>query len=357
MIVIHLQNMKKALLLSFYLCLLSGVSFAQTDSTSSITVTGYIDCYYAYNFTEPTSNNIPFAYNHNRHNEFNVNNVVVGLKYSNRRLRSNLLLHAGTYVKANYAAEPTLLQFINEASVGVKLSKKIWLDAGIMPSHIGMETAISKDNWTLTRSLCAENSPYYETGAKLSFVPNSKLSLAFLVLNGWQNIEEKNSNKAVGTQVQFVPTKKWLINYSTFLGEGKNLPDSLQVLRHFHDVYFTWLISDKLAIASVFDFGYEQKSKTDKSFAGWYTPALLVRCKLTKQWNTCLRAEYFNDQNRIIGINNEVTGFSLNLDYAPMENALIRIEGKTFPTRDTQGNFAPDSFVNSTFSLSFALGF
>jgi hypothetical protein len=340
-----------------FILLVNASAFAQTDSTSSIIVSGYVDCYYAYNFTEPASKNIPFAYNHNRHNEVNINNVVVGLKYSNHRLRSNLLLHAGTYVRSNYAAEPSLLQFINEASVGVKLSKKIWLDAGIMPSHIGMETAISKDNWILTRSLCAENSPYYETGAKLSFMPNSKWSVAALVLNGWQNIEEKNRNKAIGTQVQFMPNKKWLINYSTFFGEGKNLPDSLQVLRHFHDVYFTWLISDKLAIASVFDFGYEQKSTSDKSFAGWYTPALFIRYKLAKQWNACVRAEYFNDQNRIIGINTEVAGFSLNLDYAPMENAFIRIEGKTFPMRDSQGNFTPDSFVNSTLSLSFALGF
>jgi hypothetical protein len=340
-----------------FILLVNASAFAQTDSTSSITVSGYVDCYYAYNFTEPASKNIPFAYNHNRHNEFNINNVVVGLKYSNRRLRSNLLLHAGTYVRANYAAEPSLLQFINEASVGVKLSKKIWLDAGIMPSHIGLETAISKDNWTLTRSLCAENSPYYETGAKLSFIPNSKWNFAVLVLNGWQNIEEKNRNKAVGTQVQFVPNKKWFINYSTFLGEGKNLPDSLQVIRHFHDVYFTWLISEKLAFASVFDFGYEQKSTTDKSFAGWYTPALLVRYKLTKQWNTCLRAEYFNDQNRIIGINTEVAGFSLNLDYAPMENALIRVEGKMFPVRDLAGSFDNTSFQNSTLSMSFALSF
>jgi hypothetical protein len=266
-------------------------------------------------------------------------------------------LHAGTYVKANYAAEPTLLQFINEASVGVKLTKKIWLDAGIMPSHIGLETAISKDNWTLTRSLCAENSPYYETGAKLTFLPSNKLTIAAFVLNGWQNIEEKNRNKAVGTQVQFIPNKKWLINYSTFFGEGKNLPDSLQVLRHFHDVYFTWLISDKLTLASVFDFGYEQKSTTDKSFAGWYTPALLVRYKIKKQWTTCLRAEYFNDQNRIIGINSEVAGFSLNIDYAPMDNALLRLEGKTFPTRDLNGQFDDSSFKNATLSLSLAISF
>ncbi|MBK8628485.1 MAG: outer membrane beta-barrel protein [Saprospiraceae bacterium] len=27
------------------------------------------------------------------------------------------------------------------------------MDAGIFPSHIGFESAISADNWTLTRSL------------------------------------------------------------------------------------------------------------------------------------------------------------------------------------------------------------
>jgi hypothetical protein len=36
-----------------------------------------------------------------------------------------------------------------------------------MPSHIGFESVISADCWTLTRSLLAENSPYYETGMRL----------------------------------------------------------------------------------------------------------------------------------------------------------------------------------------------
>jgi hypothetical protein len=70
-----------------------------------------------------------------------------------------------------------------------------------------------------------------------------------------------------------------------------------------------------------------------------------------------LRAEYFNDQNRIIGINSEVAGFSLNIDYAPMDNALLRLEGKTFPTRDLNGQFDDSSFKNATLSLSLAISF
>ncbi|MBL7889680.1 MAG: porin [Bacteroidia bacterium] len=348
---------KKKYKLFIIYCILFDTTCAQSDSLKLINISGYVDCYYAYNFTEPVSKNIPFAYNHNRHNEFNVNQVLLALKWKKERVRANVALHAGTYVRSNYAAEPTVLQLINEANVGVRLTKKLWLDAGIMPSHIGLETAISKDNWTLTRSLCAENSPYYETGAKLTFLPNDKWSVAALVLNGWQNIEEKNTNKAFGVQVQFLPNDKLTLNYSTFIGEGRNLPDSLQLFRHFHDLYFTYLISPKLSLAAVLDLGYEEKSLSEKQFVSWYTPALFLRYKLNKKWATCFRAEYFDDQNKIMGINEEVAGFSLNFDFAPLDQALIRIEGKTFPVRDSQGRFDDSSFRNSTLTCSIAIGF
>ena len=75
---------------------------------------------------------------------------------------------AGTYMNANYAAEPEYLKNIYEANAGIKISKNenLWIDVGILPSHIGFETAIRKDNWTLTRSMVAENSPYYESWRK-----------------------------------------------------------------------------------------------------------------------------------------------------------------------------------------------
>ena len=77
----------------------------------------------------------------------------------------------GNYAQYNLSAETNWAQFIYNANIGIKLSKKnnLWLDAGLMPSHIGAESAISDDCWSLTRSLSAENSPYYETGIKLNY--------------------------------------------------------------------------------------------------------------------------------------------------------------------------------------------
>ncbi|MFN3377882.1 MAG: outer membrane beta-barrel protein, partial [Runella zeae] len=55
--------------------LLLSPSLAQTtDSTSRISVIGYIEAYYSYDFNQPFTNERPsFVYSHNRHNEFNIN--------------------------------------------------------------------------------------------------------------------------------------------------------------------------------------------------------------------------------------------------------------------------------------------
>lgn len=173
-------------------CMLCTSLLAQTDSTTNFTVSGYVEAYYSHDFNQPVTNDRPsFIYSHNRHNEFNINLGFIKAAYASERVRGNLALMAGTYANANLAAEPATLRNIYEANARIKLSKtkNVWLDAGVFASHIGFESAISKDCWTLTRSLMAENSPYYETGVKIGYTSdNGKWFLSGLVLNGWQQI-------------------------------------------------------------------------------------------------------------------------------------------------------------------------
>lgn len=64
-----------------------------------------------------------------------------------------------------------------------------------MPSHLGFESAVGIDCWNLTRSILAENSPYYETGIKLNYTNKKQdLYIAFHLLNGWQKIAITNCN-------------------------------------------------------------------------------------------------------------------------------------------------------------------
>ncbi|MGZ8510898.1 MAG: outer membrane beta-barrel protein, partial [Chitinophagaceae bacterium] len=121
-----------------------------------LTWSGFVDAYYSLGFGQSSNHEIAsFLYNHNRHNEVNINLALMSLSYKDSTTRANFSLMAGTYPQYNLAAEPELFRHIYEANAGVRLArtKEIWIDAGILPSHIGFETAISKDCSTLTRSL------------------------------------------------------------------------------------------------------------------------------------------------------------------------------------------------------------
>ena len=175
----------------FYI--LSSMGFAQSDSLGKFTFSGYGEVYYSYDLSQPDNHERPgFLYNHKRHNEINANLFLAKAAYDSKNYRGAFALMAGNYAQYNLSAEPVSLRNIYEATAGIKLTKKasLWLDAGIMPSHIGFESAISADCWTLSRSLVAENSPYYQSGAKLTFISkNEKFTAVGLVLNGWQHIQ------------------------------------------------------------------------------------------------------------------------------------------------------------------------
>lgn len=312
-------------------------------NTSPFTFSGFIEAYYSYDFNQPENSQRPsFLYSHNRHNEFNANLAYVKGSYNTDRVRANLALAVGTYMNANYAAEPGVLKNIYEANAGYKLSstKNLWFDIGIMPSHIGFESAHSPSCWTLTRSIVAENSPYFESGAKLSYTTaGGKLSLSALALNGWQRITrvEGNSLMSWGTQVYYKPTDKVVLNYSTFFGTDK--PDTTRTWRYYHNVYGTFQLTPAIGVILGFDYGQEQKAKDDGDKSDWYTPVGILRITPNDHWAFAARGEYYSDEDGVIiptGTPNgfKTTGFSANVDYWPMKNVALRLEGRTLRSKD-----------------------
>jgi hypothetical protein len=315
--------------------------FSQTDTLKKISFSAYGEFYYSYDFSAPANNEKPsFLYNHKRHNEINANLILVKASYTNQQYRANLGLMAGNYAQYNLSTEPTWAQFIYEASIGIKISKKqnIWIDAGIMPSHIGFESAISADCWTLTRSLLAENSPYYEAGIKATYTSkNEKLNLSALVLNGWQKIRKPDfiQRPSFGTQITYKPSQNILFNYSTFIGSDK--PDSVNAFRHFHNFYLQYEPTKKFGIIVGFDIGQEKTGI--KTYATWYSPVLIMRHKINKRLHIALRGEFYYDPRQVIIATGTANGFqtlgvSSNLDYYISDKVGIRIEGRKLQSRD-----------------------
>jgi len=305
-------------------------------------ISGFVDVFYIYDFNQPQgSNRQPFLFNHNRHNEFNLNLGLVKLALEHTKYRANLGLQTGTYANDNYAAEPGLLKNISEANIGISLNEnnKLWLDAGILPSHLGFESAISMDNYTLTRSLLAENSPYFLTGAKLTFNPTNKLEIAGLLVNGWQRIQrlQGNSLLSFGTQVNYSPTEKITLNWSTFIGTDD--PDTTRRMRYFNNLYGQFRLTERIGLIAGFDIGAQQRFKGSSDYDIWLSPAIIGQYTINKTWKTAIRAEYFQDKTGIIiptgTINGfQTTGLSLNLDYSPTQFIVCRLEGRWLNSKD-----------------------
>ncbi len=150
---------------------------AQSDTTKGkFSFSGYVERYYLFDFSNPNDHNRPaFLYSYHRHNEFNLQMALLAGSYQSPRVRAQLALMAGAYANRNLAAEPSVLRNIFEAYAGLRLTNnhQLWLDVGIFGSHIGFESALGADCWTMTRSIAAENSPYYSAGAQLTYTsPN-----------------------------------------------------------------------------------------------------------------------------------------------------------------------------------------
>lgn len=336
--------MKKILLLAGLLAA-AITMFAQEAPShdkekGKVIFSGYAEAYYSYDLNKPADHTGPgFLYNFNRHNELNINLAMLKAVYTSDRVRANVALMAGTYPQYNLAAEPTLMQYVYEANVGIRIAGNVWVDAGVLPSHIGFESAIGKDCPTLTRSIPAENSPYYETGAKVTWTPGSKWLLAVMYLNGWQRIKKADGNQtpSFGTQVIFKPTSAISLNWSTYI--GNDLPDSTRQMRYFNDVYGTFGLTGKLSFIAGFDYGLQQKTKGSNDFNSWYSPILIARYAFTSKLAMAARVEHFNDQHGVI-VNTgtpdgfQITGYSLNLDVTPVDNVMFRLEGRMFDGKD-----------------------
>lgn len=335
-------------------------SFLLFGQSSNLKVNGFVDVYYAYDFNKPIDMNRSYTTQPLRHNEFNLNLATLGVSYSEENVRGNFTFQTGTYVGSNYVAEPSLLKNIYEASAGVKIGS-FWFDAGIFPSHIGLEGIQSITNWTYSRSLASDFSPFFETGVKVSTDITNQLSAGVMILNGWQNIKETNSDKAFGSFLKFIPSENTLINWSTFF--GNEVPDSLpNQFRIFNDFYLQQTLSDNIQVAALFDIGIQENSAHDK-WNIWHTGYLMMKYIFSSSFSTSARVEYYFDSEGIIiptGTENnyQSKGASINIDYSPVKNVLWRAEFRSINSKDniypTDSGFkSTDNFVALSSSISF----
>lgn len=335
----------------------------EPESIQGARVGGFVDTYFAYDFRRPQSHDRPFTTQAARDNEFNVNLAFIELTLEQEEVRGRLALQAGSSVQANYSSEPRigsvsgpdLSRHVQEAFAGFRATEKTCIDAGIFFSHIGFESFISNRNWTYSRSLVSDFSPYYQSGVRLSHQITEAFSAQLHVINGWQNVSESNSQKALGAQLDYRPNRSWGATYNSFVGaESGN--------RIFHDLILKWFSGAGIETALSLDLGNQDVPRNDTRNT-WLGASALVRFKASEKIALCARVERYSDPGRVIvtpsnGVPFNVSGASLGLDVEPQPRLLWRAEVRGFTAEhpvfpDGEGFSRQGGSLVSSLSLGF----
>jgi len=349
--------MKKLIIMT---ALLSSIpqSFAQDLAWG-----GFVDTYYALDFNRPKDGKRQYTTQPAKSNEFNINLAYVDVVLKKPKTRGRFALQMGNSVDLNYAAEKDPdSKFIQEAYIGQKIGEKTWIDAGIFLGNIGMESWISKDNYTYTRSLFLDYVPYYSAGIRIEHQINERELFQLQVLNGWQNIAENNESKAIGMQYKFIKNEKFTFTYNNFFGD-EEVVSTRPRFRSYHNFIFHFNLSEKWQLLSGFDVG-EQSQQENKGVDAWYATSIILRQILDAQKALAYRIEYYNDRHQANIVTNTPNGFevlssSVNYDYKFDEKMMWRTELRGFYSKDEIYNRGSryfnrmNGFLTSSLSLSF----
>jgi hypothetical protein len=332
-----------------------------------LTFSAYAEGYLVHDFDRPVNGDRPgFFDNFDRHGKLSLNLGFAKASYAKGAVRANLALAAGTYMESNYASEPGMLGHLLEANLGVRLDRngRWWLDAGVMPSHIGFESNLGKDNMTLTTSIVSDNLPLYETGVMLGYsTEKGDWQFALLALRGWQRIylPAGYSMVSLGSQITYKPNDRLTLNHSAFF--GTDTPDSARLFRQYHNLYGIFQLDPKLGLTVGFDIGWQQRTPHGDGSNAWLSPVAILRYRPTDRWAMALRGEYYGDPAGVIVATGTPNGFrtrgmSMNVDCKPFEKLLLRLEGRLLKSRDpifTQEGRPKDRNAAVTMSVSIIL--
>lgn len=359
--------MKKRATLLLLSLLLSFVSLAQeSDSTQRLSISGYIDVYFAA-FSDSLGPNALQKYNtvSPRDRRFGVNVAQLGLHYFHEKVRGNLIVHYGDIMEATW---DETFRFLQEANVGLRLAERLWLDAGFFATHIGTESFLPKNNLTSSTALATYNEPFFQSGARLAYTtPDERFYGEFWVLSGYNLFLDTNKAKSLGVLLRYALSEKVNITYANLV--GRESPDGVEPQQYlnYHNLYLT-TEGKKWQLVAGADWGWQSNSSLSdpEGTAFIYNALLTLRHNWSEAFSTTLRGEVFSDENGFIsgtfptqtgaeeGL--QTWGLTFGTEYRPKDKTYFRIEGRYLQTPDRLPIFYDGNPTNERWEFSATLG-
>ncbi len=317
-----------------------------------------LETYYGFELKNNSIEQQPYLYNHFHLQKPRINYAQLDWNKQWNDWNIQLGIQDGDYIRRNYSDQPHWAQLISKAQLQYQphRCKSLKLTLGIFPSHIGFESAWVQNNLTLTRSLLAENSPYYESGAHVQWISkDEKISLGGLLLSGWQqaHLAVPIKKPSWGWSSNFVLHDNLQFSYNGFWGFQNTTGNNK---RQYHNLYSTITLKNWKAIVG-FDLGNAQMNNKNSK---WHSPVAIVSNQMNDHWSIGVRYEKMIDPDSFILLyNNEKilnhSTIGLTLRLKTDKQFLFQLEGKQSITNDIDNIKNHNALI--MFSISKAAAF
>jgi hypothetical protein len=297
----------------------------------NLSIGGYISTYYAHYDDEITNGEfVQFPTICPRNNQFSLNMAMLSLRYTRSFLRSNLTFHYGDIPQSAWPAEFNLIQ---EANVGFKIVKHLWLDAGFFKTHIGIESFQPRENITSSMAILSFYEPYYLSGAKLTYSPNHKWNFMVGAFNGYNEYVDNNKDKMLCFTAAYHPVNGLSLTYNFLTCD--ETPDGAPIKkRRFYNNFYASLNGKTWQAGIELNYGYQMNSLlTDNSQPASMSSALAVaHWQFAKKVAVYGRYEYFADPNKILSFDNNIGaylyGVTGGFEIKPYKNISVSLESR-----------------------------
>lgn len=274
------------------------VAVAQTDSIKTVapTITGSVDLYYRYNFSNPrtgfTNNYTSFT---NSQNSFELGMASIRADHSFGKVSATIDLGFGRRAEEFSYANPdhSSLFAVKQAYVSYAISDHLKLTMGKWATHIGYEVPDAYLNRNYSMDYMFTYGPFSHTGLKAEIGLGKRSALILGVANTTDHVSDRVSRKyaiaqfSTGTKDDKV---RAYVNYQGTYGGAFSLTQ------------FDLVVN--ATVTSKFSLGYNGTVQMVKpegiSSASWWGSAVYVTADPIAAFGITLRAEYFDNKKGVV---------------------------------------------------------
>lgn len=262
---------------------------AQDEETEEtpLSISGFVDAYYQYNFNDNAAQTTSFADEHNSF-ELGMANVVFAKDFKKVGFVADLAF--GPRANAANGVGGFTTDIIKQLFVTYSPTDAITLTAGNFSTHVGYELIDAPGNFNYSTSYMFSNGPFYHTGLKADFA----LSDNFGAMVGLFNDTDTKSDvglapgKHYGAQLSYTDDKAGV--FLNYLGGKEDTSATANQI----DLTATYQATDELLVGL---------NATTKSYAieglstnpNWFGAALYLNYSISDAFALGLRGEYFDD--------------------------------------------------------------